>query len=109
MLGLEQYEKAAELTRRMLDAARMHDWDELVSIGTARDAIFKQQLGALPQVSAQDKQKVAQLIEDILACHAEILDHAGPWLEHTATLLGAFDRTKDATVAAPQTASTEMK
>lgn len=105
----EKYETAAELTRRMLDAARAQDWDELGAAGAARDALFAALPEALPQLSAQDGTAIARLIEEMLACHSEINEHAGPWLEHTATLLAAFDRADDVAAAAARTSKPEMR
>jgi hypothetical protein len=89
---LEKYEAAAELTRRMLAAARTQDWDVLTAVGAERDGLFASLPETLSGISAPESSQMRRLIHEMLACHAEIADHAGPWLEHTATLLAAFDR-----------------
>lgn len=92
MSVLEDYETATELTRRMREAARLQDWDKMAALGAQRDSVFAALPRALPAMSARDGAKMAQLIGEMLACHAEITDRASPWLEHAATLLAAFDR-----------------
>lgn len=92
MSVLDQYRKATELTRLMRDAARLQDWDQLAMVGEERDGVFATLPKTLPPMSVADSSQLRPLIEEILACHVEINDHAGPWLEHTRTLLAAFDR-----------------
>lgn len=99
----DEYENVASLTRRMLEAARIQNWDELTSIGATRESLLGILPKTLPPMSAQDSQKIARLIEEILACHAEIADRACPWLEHTAQLLAAFDRAGNDKASSPQT------
>ena len=91
MTVLDQYKKATELTRRMRDAARLQDWDQLSMVGEERDRIFATFPTTLPPMSIAESSQLRPLIEEILACHTEINDHAGPWLEHTRTLLAAFE------------------
>lgn len=88
----DDYEKLAAVTRTMLDVARRQDWDELTAIGSARDRIVAALPEKLPPMSANDSARIAKSIKDILAYHAEIADRAGPWMEHTARLLAAFER-----------------
>ncbi|MBK9027746.1 MAG: flagellar protein FliT [Propionivibrio sp.] len=98
---LEDYTSATELTHRMLEAARTQDWEELATVGSARDSLLVAPPETLPPMSARDSQQVARLIEEMLAFHDEIADHAGSWLEHTAKLLAAFDRS-DSTASSMQ-------
>lgn len=103
MSVLDIYVTASALTRRMLEAARQQNWDELISVGTERDRLLESLPVAIPPMTPQDSQQVARLIKEILACHTEISERAGPWLEHTATLLAAFDRRSSTDVSAMQT------
>ena len=89
---LEDYTSATELTHRMLEAARTQDWEELATVGSARDSLLVAPPETLPPMSARDSQQVARLIEEMLAFHDEITDHAGSWLEHAGKLLAVFDR-----------------
>ena len=90
------YEELAALTRRMVDAARIQDWDELTAIGNQRDHLYSTVPAKLPPMSAMDGARIAKLIEEILACHSEIADRAGPWLEQTRKMLAAFERANTA-------------
>ncbi len=98
----DDYEKLALLTRTMLDAARIQNWDELTAIGSARDRIVAALPEKLPPMSPNDSARIAKSIKDILAYHAEISDRAGPWLEHTARLLTAFERADNIPAPSPQ-------
>jgi hypothetical protein len=88
---LDQYTKATALTRCMRDAARQQDWDQLAIVGEERDGILATLPEALPPMSVAESSQLRPLIEEILACHTEINEHAGPWLDHTRTLLAAFE------------------
>lgn len=93
MSVLDTYQKIVQLTRQMLAVARAHDWDELSSLGSARDSLLASVPARLPPMTVAENLKVQKAIEEILAAHAEITDHATPWLKHTATLLSALDHT----------------
>lgn len=86
------YEELAALTRQMVDAARTQDWDELTAIGNQRDRLYAAIPTKLPPISTGDGIRIAKLIEEILACHSEIVDRASPWLEQTSQMLVAFER-----------------
>ncbi|MBK7355560.1 flagellar protein FliT [Propionivibrio sp.] len=101
MSVLERYQSATQLTRRMLEAARAQDWEALTAAGAARDALLEISPETLTSIPVQDRQPVARLIEEMLAFHNEITDHASPWLEHTATLLAAFDQANSTTLSMP--------
>lgn len=92
----DDYEKLAALTRTMLDAARLQDWDELTAIGNARDRLVAALPKRLLPMPADDSARIAKAIKEVLACHMEIADRAGPWMEQTAKMLAAFDRAGDA-------------
>lgn len=95
---LEKYTSATELTRRMLEAARVQNWEELAAAGAARDNILEDLPQNLPPMSVQDSREMARLIEEILGFHAIITNHCAPWLEHTARLLAAFDQANSTTL-----------
>ncbi len=99
----DEYEKLAALTLTMLDAARHQDWDELTAIGFTRDRLVATLPAKLPPMPANDSARIARSIKETLACHTEIAERAGPWMEQTARLLAAFERA-DATQAAPSPA-----
>ncbi|MBL8416355.1 MAG: flagellar protein FliT [Propionivibrio sp.] len=109
MSVLDFYITASALTGRMLDAAREQNWDELISVGTDRDRLLESLPVAILPMSPQDSEQVARLIKEILACHTEISERAGPWLEHTATLLAAFDQRSSTTVSTIQISPTETR
>lgn len=87
----DDYAKLAALTRTMLDAARIQDWDELTAIGTTRDRLVANLPNKLPPMSADDSARISAAIKEVLACHTEIADRAGPWMEQTAKMLAAFE------------------
>ena len=88
----DDYEKLAALSRTMLDAARIQDWDQLTAIGTTRDRLVTNLPNRLPPMSADDSARISTAIKEVLACHTEIADRAGPWMEQTAKMLAAFER-----------------
>lgn len=92
----DDYEKLAALTRKMLDAARVQGWDELTAIGNARDSLVAVLPKRLLPMPADDSARIAKAIKEVLACHTEIADRAGPWMEQTAKMLAAFERAGDA-------------
>ena len=94
MSVLKIYRQAAELTRRMLDAARQHDWDKLTAAGTARDTLLATIPSHLLPATPAENLELQTLIRGMLAGHDEIGTHAGPWLEHTAGFLAALDRSE---------------
>lgn len=90
------YEELAALTHRMVDAARVQDWDELTTVGNQRDRLYATIPAKLPPMSTRDGARIAKLIEEILACHSEITDRAAPWLDQTRQMLAAFERASNA-------------
>lgn len=88
---LARYEAATTLTRRMLDAARRQDWDDLADAGSARDAIFASLPANLPPMPTDEGRQMARLIGEMLTSHQEIAERAGPWLEHVARMLTALE------------------
>ena len=89
---LDIYQKVAEQTRQMLEAARTHNWDELLACGTSRDELLASLPDRLPPLSATESARLQMLIKEVLTSHAEIIAHAQPWLKHTAKFLLALDR-----------------
>ena len=92
----DDYEKLAELSRTMLDAARIQDWDQLTAIGTTRDRLVTNLPKRLPPMSADDTARISAAIKEVLACHTEIAGRAAPWMEQTAKMLAAFERADNA-------------
>lgn len=88
----DDYERLAALTRTMLDAARVQDWDELAAIGNTRDRLVASLPKRLLPMPADDSARIATAIKEVLACHSEITERAGPWMEQTAKMLAAFER-----------------
>lgn len=99
----DEYEKIAALTRQMLEAARLLDWDTLTSLDASRDRLFATLPGKLPPMLPDDSVRIAAAIKEILASHTEIADRAAPWMEQTARLLSAFERANGAPPPLPPT------
>ncbi|MGH8671481.1 MAG: flagellar protein FliT [Burkholderiales bacterium] len=87
------YQSVADLTRRMLSAARASEWDLLANIEITRDGLLAQvkaaQQGA-PQ--SQQSKEIAAILKDIIASNTEIrtlvearVAELGTWLNSTST------------------------
>jgi flagellar protein FliT len=85
------YEEMKALSARMVDAARAHDWDELVSLETS----VRQLRTALASTTESTNANVAEierkrgLIEQILLDDAEVRRYTEPWMEHVRQFLGS--------------------
>jgi flagellar protein FliT len=78
---LEQYEAMARASAAMLDAARDHRWDDLVSAehDCAASVAALRALGETVLDEAGRRRKYA-IIRSVLAQDAEIRTHTQPWL-----------------------------
>lgn len=87
---LETYQEMDALSAQMVEAARQHDWEHLVTleqrVSALREALRGQD-GAAAVTPAEVEVK-AVLIQRILDNDAEIRRHTEPWMEHVRQFLG---------------------
>jgi len=90
---IEHYEAIAGASRRMLQAARVEDWDEVSrEEETCRRLIARlKQAHADGRVAAERRQRLA-LLRMILADDAEIRELSEPWLKQLEALLAGGRR-----------------
>lgn len=65
----ERYQQVLELSREMLAAGRLQDWDHLADLEARRSALLKESPDAPPPPSADE---IISLIREIQACDAEL-------------------------------------
>jgi flagellar protein FliT len=96
-LQIRIYEEISALSARMAEAARAHDWDNLVvlekSVAAIRRALVKDNDDTL---SPRELEAKRVLIQRILDDDAEIRRHTEPWMERIRPFLGGKTRRKRA-------------
>lgn len=84
-----RFEEMAALSARMVEAARVQDWDSLVSLEKSVAALRKSLADEDNSgLTAADMERKAALIRQILVDDAEIRRHIEPWMEHLRKFLG---------------------
>lgn len=84
------YEEMSALSARMVEAARAHDWDQLVSL----EATVRHLRTTLSETSDSiansfvEIERKRGLIQQILSDDAEVRRYTEPWMEHVRLLLG---------------------
>jgi flagellar protein FliT len=83
------YENVAEITDRMVNAARMEDWDlltelEVVCSTRVQDIKTNESTEALP---AEIRSRKIQIIKKILADDKEIRNLTEPWMAQLSNLM----------------------
>jgi flagellar protein FliT len=85
------YEAVADITHKMLAAARDGDWEQLAALEShcaSRVATLKQDEPLAPLTGVVREQKV-RIIKQILAHDREIRNITEPWMEHLAVLINS--------------------
>ncbi|SFB22411.1 flagellar protein FliT [Collimonas sp. OK607] len=94
---MDCYEQIAPLTGRMLELARVGDWDGMMTLETqVRSCV--ERLKEITPVAALDASQLAQkqqLLRRILADDAEIRDLVTPQFARLSTLMGNLRRQQD--------------
>lgn len=88
------YSGIADLTRRMLAAARDGEWDALIALEQARDVQFAR-LTACDDGAPRDatyRSEKAALIRGVLDDAAEIRGLVEPWQAQLLTMLGSTEQ-----------------
>lgn len=88
------YEDMSTLSAQMVEAARQHDWDQLISLEASvtalRETLMADDDGI--QLSPQETERKRTLIQRILLDDAEVRRHTEPWMEHLRQFLGHNNR-----------------
>lgn len=77
------YTEAWDITRKMLEAARSENWDELLNLDQTRDQLFAGLMQA-PPVTPENLQladETASLIRSILSADQQIQSLSQAWME----------------------------
>src|SRR4051812_35368440 len=75
------YREVAEISARMLHAARAGDWDALVCAeGDCRERIEAMRRAAPETLSPAQVEEKRRILRQLLADDAEIRAHAQPWM-----------------------------
>ncbi|MBU0752780.1 MAG: flagellar protein FliT [Gammaproteobacteria bacterium] len=86
------------LSARMVEAARLQDWEALVSleqsVAALRDTLASEDEPNASLV-AGDKALKAAIIQRILDDDAEIRRHTEPWMENVRQFLGSTHKRKE--------------
>jgi len=91
------YKEMSALSARMVEAARAHDWDTLItlerSIAALRNSLLPDD--DIENEAAGELKLKSQLIQRILADDAEVRRHTEPWMEQVRKFLGSDARRRD--------------
>jgi flagellar protein FliT len=89
MIGL--YENMATITDQMLAAARIGDWDRLVTLETrCADQIKILKTGESPApLTGKLRERKVQIIQKILSDDREIRTITEPWMAHLSQLINS--------------------
>ena len=84
------YEDMSKLSSLMVEAARSHDWDRLVSLEDSVTALRHtlEPQDDNSQFTAEEISRKRMLIQKILQDDAEVRRHTEPWMEHLRQFLG---------------------
>lgn len=92
---IETYKEMSALSARMVEAARLQDWEALVSLEQAVAALRETLMledDPNATLSVGDKGLKAAIIQRILDDDAEIRRHTEPWMEHVHQFLGSANQ-----------------
>lgn len=87
---LSHYDSIAEISGRMLEAARRNDWDAVIlEEGHCRGLIDTLRGSTQTTLSTEEQQRKHRILRKVLADDAEIRNLAQPWLLNLEKLLDA--------------------
>lgn len=91
MSGLTLYETMSDISAQMVEAAQANDWEQLIvlehRVAGMRDALLVENRAS--DLTTQERERKAALIQRILADDAEVRRHTEPWMEQVRRFLGA--------------------
>lgn len=86
------YETVADITDKMLAAARLGDWDQLAALEsrcTSQVEIIKQKAEPREVLSPVAREKKTRIIKKILQDDREIRTITEPWMAHLSALINS--------------------
>ena len=88
------YERVAELTRKMLEAARQQHWEHLLELEEACKGAFAELVDTpiAGTMTAETARRKAVLIRQMLADDAAIRELVQPWVAELGQWLGSASR-----------------
>ena len=91
---IERYEEVAQLSRDMLVAAHLEDWDQVERLEARCQLLigYLKRASTIVPLSADEEQRRVALLRHILQDDAEIRVRAEPWLLELERLIGAARR-----------------
>lgn len=99
MSDLARFEAMLQLSRQMVDAAGANDWDRLIALEEAeaelRQALRLRAPADYAKLSADERERIGELIREIQADHAKVHDIVGPWLGSVQQLLARQTRERN--------------
>ena len=86
------YQRALELTRAMLGAARKSDWDTLVQLERERAALIDkiQMLDPDPTLDAGLRERKREIIVAIMSCDEQVQLLTQDWMHELRDVLGSI-------------------
>ena len=88
---LAVYESVALITDRMLAAARIGDWDQLIALESdcAARVQMLRDAGPLPPMTGSARDEKVRILKKILADDREIRALTEPWLDKLSAMINA--------------------
>ena len=89
---MQRYEKALELTRRMLDAAQKSEWERLVALEGERATLIDQlrDLDREPSRDARERDRKRALLREIMQFDEQIEILTQDWMRELREVLGSI-------------------
>jgi flagellar protein FliT len=94
---IEIYEEMSALSRRMVEAARASDWDNLIELEKSVSSLRKTLMAEddpNANLTPEESLRKAAIIQRILDDDAEIRRHTEPWMEQLRAYLTSGSRKK---------------
>lgn len=93
---LDRYERLHGITSAMLQSARGGDWDNVLSLEQQCQSVLVPlvEAGAGPNLSDAQRQRKAQVLQDILREDAELRELTTSWMGQLRQILEASGRGK---------------
>jgi len=93
---IERYEEVAQLSRDMLVAAHLEDWDQVERLEARCQLLIEylKRASMIVPLGADEQQRRVELLRDILQDDAQIRLRAEPWLLELERLIGMPRRAK---------------
>ena len=86
------YESVADMTDRMLAAARLGDWEQLAALESrcsSQVAVLRQHDTARPALPPAERERKARIIRKILEDDRQIRDITTPWMARLSAMIAS--------------------